>query len=204
MRCCLNNRGEVVGITSASFTEGQNLNLAIPIESAVELWDSRVFSKELSISDFYKACPPALPRELMGIINVKTLTFEEFKKESSIADELGLGEQFNQLLVAGYRFYKVVESEELSDRDLNYYLSLANQLGFDDTTANKFIKMGYRFYFYEESSSENAQNSNAERADLAAHPVAEDPCAHRARSRFPESLRTLFQLTGGAPAENNV
>ena len=35
-----NNRGEVVGITSASFTEGQNLNLAIPIEAAVNLWES--------------------------------------------------------------------------------------------------------------------------------------------------------------------
>ena len=35
-----NNKGEVVGITSASFTEGQNLNLAIPIEDAVDLWES--------------------------------------------------------------------------------------------------------------------------------------------------------------------
>ena len=49
-----NDKGEVVGITSASFTEGQNLNLAIPIEDAVELWEKRDSSAELSIPDFYE------------------------------------------------------------------------------------------------------------------------------------------------------
>ena len=49
-----NDKGEVVGITSASFTEGQNLNLAIPIEDAVELWEKRDNSEELSIPDFYE------------------------------------------------------------------------------------------------------------------------------------------------------
>lgn len=49
-----NDKGEVVGITSASFTEGQNLNLAIPIEDAVELWEKRDEAKELSIPDFYE------------------------------------------------------------------------------------------------------------------------------------------------------
>lgn len=48
-----NDKGEVVGITSASFTEGQNLNLAIPIEDAIELWDKRDSSAELSIPEFY-------------------------------------------------------------------------------------------------------------------------------------------------------
>lgn len=48
-----NNEGEVIGITSASYTEGQNLNLAIPIEDAVELWEKRDSSAELSIPEFY-------------------------------------------------------------------------------------------------------------------------------------------------------
>lgn len=48
-----NNNGEVVGITSASFTEGQNLNLAIPIEDAVELWEKHEDPTELSIPEFY-------------------------------------------------------------------------------------------------------------------------------------------------------
>ena len=49
-----NNRGEVVGITTASFTEGQNLNLAIPIEEAVELWEKRENAEELSVADFHE------------------------------------------------------------------------------------------------------------------------------------------------------
>ena len=49
-----NNFGEVVGITTASYTEGQNLNLAIPIEDAVELWEKRENGEELSIADFYE------------------------------------------------------------------------------------------------------------------------------------------------------
>ena len=48
-----NNRGEVVGITTASYSEGENLNLAIPIEDAIELWESRTEVKELSIPEFY-------------------------------------------------------------------------------------------------------------------------------------------------------
>lgn len=49
-----NNKGEVIGITSASYTEGQNLNLAIPIEDAVELWENCEKDNELSIADFYE------------------------------------------------------------------------------------------------------------------------------------------------------
>ena len=49
-----NDKGEVVGITSASFTEGQNLNLAIPIEDAIELWEERDETSALSVSDFYE------------------------------------------------------------------------------------------------------------------------------------------------------
>lgn len=48
-----NNRGEVVGITTASYSEGQNLNLAIPIEDVVELWEKRDKAVELSITDFF-------------------------------------------------------------------------------------------------------------------------------------------------------
>lgn len=47
-----NDKGEVVGITSASYTEGQNLNLAIPIEDALELWDNKA-PAELSVPEFY-------------------------------------------------------------------------------------------------------------------------------------------------------
>ena len=48
-----NDHGEVVGITSASYVEGQNLNLAIPIERATELWNRHSPARSMSISAFY-------------------------------------------------------------------------------------------------------------------------------------------------------
>ncbi|MBQ9662088.1 MAG: trypsin-like peptidase domain-containing protein [Oscillospiraceae bacterium] len=48
-----NDHGEVVGITSASYVEGQNLNLAIPIEQATELWNRNSPARSMSISAFY-------------------------------------------------------------------------------------------------------------------------------------------------------
>ncbi len=35
-----NDAGEVIGITAASYSKGQNLNLAVPINKAIELWNS--------------------------------------------------------------------------------------------------------------------------------------------------------------------
>ena len=47
-----NESGEVIGVTSASYIEGQNLNLAIPIEQVIALWNGR--TKALySIADYY-------------------------------------------------------------------------------------------------------------------------------------------------------
>lgn len=48
-----NEKGEVIGITSASYIEGQNLNLAIPVERVIAMWDSCDHTLMLSIDDFY-------------------------------------------------------------------------------------------------------------------------------------------------------
>ena len=42
------NNGNVIGITFASIVDGQNLNLAIPIELAVELYDNKGAAKSVS------------------------------------------------------------------------------------------------------------------------------------------------------------
>ena len=42
------NNGNVIGITFASYDNGQNLNLAIPIELAVELYDAKGTAKSVS------------------------------------------------------------------------------------------------------------------------------------------------------------
>lgn len=36
-----NDKGEVIGITSGSYVDGQNLNLAIPIEVVVDIWEHK-------------------------------------------------------------------------------------------------------------------------------------------------------------------
>lgn len=47
------NEGKVLGITFASFKEGQNLNLAIPIEKVVDLWNENK-NNQLSLKDVTK------------------------------------------------------------------------------------------------------------------------------------------------------
>ena len=42
------NNGNVIGITFASYVDGQNLNLAIPIELAVKLYDNKGVTKSVS------------------------------------------------------------------------------------------------------------------------------------------------------------
>lgn len=49
-----NEKGQVIGITYASVIDGQNLNLAIPIEAALNLYDRNKFTIELtSFADNY-------------------------------------------------------------------------------------------------------------------------------------------------------
>lgn len=44
------DRGNVIGITSASYEDGQNLNLAVPIEEVIALWENR--GEAICIEDF--------------------------------------------------------------------------------------------------------------------------------------------------------
>ena len=46
-----NNAGEVIGITSASYSEGQNLNVAVPIHYATDIKNTQ--NTEMTISQFY-------------------------------------------------------------------------------------------------------------------------------------------------------
>ncbi len=49
-----NDKGEVIGITSASYVAGQNLNLAIPIEAVVDVWEHK--------DEYPVAVEPAIPQ----------------------------------------------------------------------------------------------------------------------------------------------
>lgn len=48
-----NDSGDVIGITYASYTDGQNLNVAVPISYAADLWESKDASAPLSLPELY-------------------------------------------------------------------------------------------------------------------------------------------------------
>ena len=69
------NNGNVIGITYASYINGQNLNLAIPIELAVKLYDTKGVAKSVS-----SICVEENPYidHLAKYKNIPSLTMEEF------------------------------------------------------------------------------------------------------------------------------
>lgn len=48
-----NDSGDVIGITYASYTDGQNLNVAVPISYAAGLWDNKNAAAPLSLPELY-------------------------------------------------------------------------------------------------------------------------------------------------------
>ena len=115
-----NNRGEVVGITSASFTEGQNLNLAIPIEEVVKLWDKRDTTKELSIPEFYEEWKHLNPYTVSYMLTHKT----EFSGQT--------------IVVEGYVFIDSSKSDWIylvdSSQDVTSLRSALTKTGYGSST----------------------------------------------------------------------
>ena len=62
----LNDSGEVIGITSGSFVDGQNLNLAIPAEEIVDLYEDKPISK--SVPDYYNET--VIPTINAGVLTI--------------------------------------------------------------------------------------------------------------------------------------
>ena len=74
-----NEDGEVIGVTAATYTEGQNLNLAVPIENVIKLWD-------LYKNGNYVEVPPIeieddIPKSHRGSVNYITSHSDEFNNQ---------------------------------------------------------------------------------------------------------------------------
>lgn len=64
------NSGKVLGITFGFLEDGQNLNLAIPIEHVISLWENR--DKEISVREFYEANTPT-----PSVVGVRTISISD-------------------------------------------------------------------------------------------------------------------------------
>lgn len=71
-----NESGEVIGITYASYTDGQNINLAVPIEKAKELYDNK--DKPFQLNEMFLEKYPYV-QYLNEYKNVPEVTIEELK-----------------------------------------------------------------------------------------------------------------------------
>lgn len=78
------DNGNVIGITYASYTNGQNLNLAIPVELAVELYESKGTIKEVSF--IYAEERPYLPI-LLQYKEVPIVSVSDLKRDPQKYDE---------------------------------------------------------------------------------------------------------------------
>lgn len=58
-----NAHGDVVGVTYASYEDGQNLNLAVPINTVDNLWKMSENENSISVKDFYNLFEHALSFE---------------------------------------------------------------------------------------------------------------------------------------------
>ncbi len=78
----LNEAGKVLGVTFASFSEGQNLNVAIPIQYVDALYNQATPAKEVTVKEFFDAVEHIYPltyilensKDFMG----KTVTFQAY------------------------------------------------------------------------------------------------------------------------------
>lgn len=57
----LNEAGEVVGVTFTSFSEGQNMNIAIPIKYVDELYNRALPSNAITVKEFYDSIEHRYP-----------------------------------------------------------------------------------------------------------------------------------------------
>lgn len=78
----MNEAGEVVGVTFASFSAGQNLNVAIPIQYVDALYNQASPAKAVTVKQFFDAVEHTYPltyilknsKDFMG----KTVTFQAY------------------------------------------------------------------------------------------------------------------------------
>ena len=86
-------KGKVIGITYASFEEGQNLNLAIPIEKVIGLWNAKGTRKEKTLYEFQT--------ELQNQAELKNNVGYEFARQKARERAEKIDEEFGEYSYGG-------------------------------------------------------------------------------------------------------
>ena len=124
-----NEKGKVIGVTYASFIDGQNLNLAIPAEMVSALVNGALNSDPYNVSEIYlRAHPYILYTEEFS--DAITVTMEDLKKNPEIYDNqiIKMESYISSVLDLNGNLFAVNRAENISNDFIND--SIKN---FDDT-----------------------------------------------------------------------
>ena len=123
-----NEDGEVVGVTAATYTEGQNLNLAVPIENVVKLWELYQSGEYVEASIDNQTAENSSEDVSKALITAEHY-FEEGKYSEAVEWYTQAAEQGNpkaQFDLACCYFFGIGTEENHSDAQ-DYFLKSANQ-----------------------------------------------------------------------------
>lgn len=110
-----NDEGEVIGITFASLTEGQSLNLGVPIDDVKALYEYAGSQKAMSIESFYDTFDhtPPIPTYTVGYVleHYEELNGQEFYLEGYLSS-ISVGNYY-QVEGISTRIYLVDRKEDI-------------------------------------------------------------------------------------------
>ena len=76
-----NNAGEVIGVTFATLQDGQNINLAVPIEEAQALYQASRTTEYMSIEAFYNTFVHELPKTTVSSPDPHVSIFDSINQQ---------------------------------------------------------------------------------------------------------------------------
>lgn len=111
-----NDQGLVIGITSAIFTEGQNINLAVNIEEAKDLFETNRMSQRISLTEYAKPSPtstaPPTPKPTAKPTTKPTVKPSPTIKSLYGSLSFGRSKSFDGSTLAKYKGYEYDKFEK--------------------------------------------------------------------------------------------
>lgn len=125
------DKGRVIGITSASYEEGQNVNLAVPIEEVVALWGNKDASEPATLTEWHNSFNHVYTVDYV-IAHAEELVGQEIIVEGYVSYSccthdrkyLGLVTNPNEVLAAHFSQNQYTSSEEKPHGILEFYIAV--------------------------------------------------------------------------------